>query len=236
MGRPQTVAIDGPGAAGKNTVGLLLARRLGYVFIDTGAMYRGVTLRVMQTETDFADTTAIVALAATTRFAFASSWEAMPAGTVFMNGQDVTEELHAPDVDRWVSRVASIPEVRTVLIMEQRRLAQEHPVVMVGRDIGTVVLPDAELKLYLDASQEQRAYRRYHELRERGVPVEYGQILADLERRDRLDNETTPLEPPKDAAVIHTDNLTPDEIVAGIVAAMDDDGEDDDADSDRPQN
>src|SRR4051812_8823189 len=161
MGRPQTIAIDGPGASGKNTVGLLLARRLGYVFIDTGAMYRGVTLRVMQTETDFENTTQIVALAATTRFAFASSWEARPAGTVFMNGQEVTQELHTPDIDRWVSRVASIPEVRTVLTMEQRRLAQEHPVVMVGRDIGSVVLPDAELKLYLTASTEERAYRRF---------------------------------------------------------------------------
>ena len=228
MGRPQTIAIDGPGAAGKNTVGLLLARRLGYVFIDTGAMYRGVTLRVMQTETDFEDTTAIVALAATTRFAFASSWEARPAGTVFMDGQDVTHELHTPDVDRWVSRIASIPEVRTVLIMEQRRLAQEHPVVMVGRDICTVVLPDAELKLYLDASPEQRAYRRFHEMRERGETVEYAQVLADLERRDRLDNETTPLEPPRDAAKIETDNLSPDDIVTGILAAMEDDDEDED--------
>lgn len=234
MARPQTIAIDGPGAAGKNTVGLLLARRLGYVFIDTGAMYRGVTLRVMQTETDFADTTAIVALAATARFTFASSWEAMPAGTVFMNGQEVTHELHSPDVDRWVSRVASIPEVRTVLIMEQRRLAQEHPVVMVGRDIGSVVLPDADLKLYLDASPEQRAYRRFHELRGRGEPVDYAQVLADLERRDRLDNATTPLEPPPDAAIIHTDNLSPDEVVTGILAAIDEDGEND-GDGDEPQ-
>lgn len=225
MGRPQTIAIDGPAASGKNTVGLLLARRLGYVFIDTGAMYRGVTLRAMQTETDFADTTQIVALAATTRFTFASSWEGRPAGAVYMNGQDVTHELHSPDVDRWVSRVASIPEVRTVLIMEQRRLAQEHPVVMVGRDIGSVVLPDADLKIYLKASTAERAYRRYRELRGRGEQVEFGQVLADLERRDRLDSQTTPLEPPAGAAVIHTDHLTPDEVVAGIMAAINDDPE-----------
>lgn len=216
---PTTIAIDGPAASGKNTVGILLARRLGYPFVDSGAMYRAVTLRALAEGVGMEDHEALAALARRLRFHFTSSSERFPAGRIFVDGQDVTDALRDPMVDAHVSLVARIPEVREILVRQQRKLAEDGPIIMAGRDIGTVVLPDADLKVYLDASSAERAYRRYRELRSRGETVEFAQVLADLEQRDRLDREreASPLRPAPDALVMTTDSLTPDEVVAQIM-------------------
>lgn len=200
-------------------MGLLLAQRLGYPFVDSGAMYRAVTLQVIAAEMDLDNEAAVTALARRLNFQFVRPSEQHPAGRIMVDGQDVTDAIHTPAVDARVSLVARIAGVREVLVRQQRALAEQVPVVMVGRDIGTVVLPQADLKVYLDASREERATRRYRELHSRGEPIEFPQVLADLERRDRIDREraVSPLRPAEDAVVIDTDTLTVERVVEAIL-------------------
>ncbi|MBC7225542.1 MAG: (d)CMP kinase, partial [Anaerolineae bacterium] len=171
MPLPSTIAIDGPAASGKSTIGGLLAKELGYLYLDTGVMYRAVTLEALRAGVDIADEEAVVALAHRLRI------EVLPPGpehrdgrpyTVLADGRDVTWEIRTPEVDAAVSPVSAYPGVREVLTEAQRQIGRRGRVVMVGRDIGTVVLPDADLKIYLDASPEERARRRYLERLDRG--------------------------------------------------------------------
>ncbi|MBE0415405.1 MAG: (d)CMP kinase, partial [Dehalococcoidia bacterium] len=168
MPRPSLIAIDGPVAAGKSTIGRLLARRLGYRFVDTGSMYRALTWKALRLNIDLQDEAALSRLAESTKISLA------PLGdNVHVDGHDVTREIQHSEVEAGVSLVAKVPRVREVLVREQRRLARGGTIVMAGRDIGTTVLPHAELKVYLDASFEERARRRYLELVERGDASDY---------------------------------------------------------------
>jgi cytidylate kinase len=221
--KARIIAIDGPAASGKSTIGEMLARRLGYLYFDTGAMYRAVTWAALQQGIDPEDEAAV------TRLAQALHIDILPptAGdgrqyTVLADGKDITWEIRQPEVDANVSRVSAYRGVRAEMVRQQRRIAEGRGIVMVGRDIGTVVLPDADLKLYLDASAEERARRRYQELRERGRPADYDEILAMMRRRDAIDSgrEISPLRAAKDAVVIDTTSLTIEQVIAKVLALV----------------
>jgi cytidylate kinase len=219
VARPSTIAIDGPAASGKSTVGGLLAQRLGYLYFDTGAMYRAVTWEALQRGVDTADEEAVTQLARVLQIDIVKP--GLDDGrqySVLADGEDVTWEIRRPQVDRHVSPVSAYPEVRRALTKQQRRIGQRGRVVMVGRDIGTVVLPDADLKIYLDASPEVRAQRRYLELKERGEEADYEEILADMKLRDQIDShrEVAPLRAAHDAVRIDTDNLDVEEVLEVI--------------------
>jgi cytidylate kinase len=211
-----TIAIDGPAASGKSTIGGLLAERLGYLYLDTGAMYRAVTWVALERGLDIGDEEALSALTRSLEIEITRS--GVNDGrqyTVLADGEDVTWEIRRPDVDRYVSPVSACAGVRRALTEQQRRIGQRGRVVMVGRDIGTVVIPDAGLKIYLDASPEVRARRRFLELVERGEEADYEQILSAMRRRDRIDSqrEVAPLKAAQDAIVVDTDNLSIDEVL-----------------------
>jgi len=216
--RPSLIAIDGPVASGKNAVGTLLAQRLGYRFIDTGAMYRALTWLALERGLDPEDEAALAELARNASIALAPLKDG--AGyRVLVEGQDVSAEMVRGRVERAVSQVARVKGVRQALVEKQRQMARGGGVVMVGRDVGTVVLPQAQLKLYLEASAAERARRRYLEFLGRGEPADYGEVLADLERRDRIDSQRSdsPLKPAPDAHIIETDGLSIEEVLARIL-------------------
>lgn len=219
---PDTIAIDGPAASGKTTVGLLLARRLGYLCLDTGSMYRALTLAAIRRHIRPDDEAGIE------RLAYECDLDVMPlAGetdgrlyTVLLDGEDVTWELRLPVVDAYVSQVSTYPAVRAEMVRRQRAFGRRGQVVMIGRDIGTVVLPDAALKLYVTASPEERARRRLIDRRRQGHQDEYETILADVLRRDHHDSnrQHSPLRPAADAIQIDTTGRTVEEVMAQIMA------------------
>ncbi len=215
--RPGTIAIDGPAASGKTTVGELLARRLGYLFLDTGVMYRAVTWAALRDDVDVRDQDRVTELAHELEIRIADSTQDDGRQyTVLVDGVDVTWHIRSPAVDTDVSIVAAYPGVRRALVPMQRRTADEEPVVMVGRDIGTVVLPNADLKIFLDATVEERARRRWQEMRDRGKEeVDYRTVLDSMRRRDMIDKsrDVSPLRPAWDAVAIDTTGLTVDEVV-----------------------
>jgi cytidylate kinase len=214
--KPQLITIDGPVAVGKSSVGSLLARRLGYVFFDTGMMYRAFTWKVLNSGISIEDEQKLCQLANTTKFDF------VPLQGCYLSpiidDEDVSSKLFHPEVEANVSLASKIAGVRQTLILEQRRLAQRGKVVMAGRDIGTVVLPWAELKIFLTASTEERARRRYKELLKRGENSSLEIVLADLKRRDEMDINRTisPLKPAEDAVIINTENLSLEQVVDKI--------------------
>lgn len=210
MGLPKTIAIDGPAGSGKSTLGSLLADELGYLYLDTGVMYRAVTLAAIKAGLDIGDETEVGKLAQEV------SIDVCPPSIadgrdvdVILNGEDVTWEIREDAVNKYVSPVSTYRAVRDAMTEQQRRIARENNVVMVGRDIGTVVIPDADLKIYLDASLEVRAQRRYQELLERGGEPDYNAVLLSLQNRDNIDSnrEIAPLRPAEDAVVIDSDCL-----------------------------
>ncbi len=210
MPYPDTIAIDGPAAAGKSTIGELLAKDLDYLYFDTGVMYRAVTLAALQRGVDIEDEEKVGRLAEEVRINVCQpTIEDGRQYTVYVDDQDVTWDLRRPEVDSNVSPVSAYPAVRAALTEQQRRIGQRGKVVMVGRDIGTVVLPDAPLKIYIDATVEARAGRRYLENLQRGQVCKYKDILRDMRRRDRIDSErdAAPLRPAADAVIIDTTNL-----------------------------
>jgi cytidylate kinase len=216
VSRPSTIAIDGPAAAGKSTIGGLLAERLGYLLLDTGAMYRAVTWVALEQGVDSADEEGITALARSIEMSITRpTVDDGRQYTVLVDGGDVTWDIRRPEVDKNVSPVSAYPGVRQVLTEQQRRIAEQGGVVMLGRDIGTVVMPDADLKIFLDASPEERARRRYLELLERGEEADYAEILRDMKRRDRIDSSraVAPLRAAEDAIRVDTDNLSIDEVL-----------------------
>ena len=210
---PMSVAIDGPVASGKTAVGRTVAERLGWPFLDTGAMYRAVTRSALRSGVDVEDEAALAGLAA----GMSMRLEADDDGVyrLWADGEDVTDDLRTPEIDRNVSAVSKVPAVRRTLVEQQRAIAADAPVVMAGRDIGTVVLWDAPVKVFLTASVEERARRRT--LQDPAADLE--RTRSDLERRDAIDSgrEDSPLRPAEDAVVIDTDGLDVAEIARRVV-------------------
>jgi cytidylate kinase len=213
---PDTIAIDGPAAAGKSTIGELLARELNYLYLDTGVMYRAVTVAALLRGIPIEDEDAVRRLASDVEIGI--SQPTVQDGrqcTVCVDGQDVTWDLRRSDVERGVSPVSAYAGVRRALTLAQRRIGERGKVVMVGRDIGTVVMPEADLKIYLDATAEARARRRYLENLKRGLQCRYEDILSDMRRRDKIDSErdTAPLRPAPDAVVLDTTRLDVEQVM-----------------------
>lgn len=205
------IAIDGPAASGKSTIGKLLAEKLGYLYFDTGVMYRAVTCVALQRGVSVEDQAAVTDLARQVQIDVQQSSKIGRDGyAVFVEGNDVTEEIRWPDVDAHVSVVSAYPGVRQALSIQQRRVGLRGRIVMVGRDIGTVVLPEAALKIFLDASIEERAGRRYLEAQQRGDLSSKQEILDSIIERDRIDStrDIAPLKPAEDAIILDTDGLS----------------------------
>jgi cytidylate kinase len=219
--KPSIIAIDGPAASGKSTLGKRLADALGYLFFDTGVMYRAVTWLALQRGVDLGDETALQALAETVQIdVWPPSQADGRACDVIVDGVDITWETRHPEVDANVSVVSAYPGVRRALSAQQRRIGLRGEVVMVGRDIGTVVLPEADLKIYLDASAEERARRRYQEILSRGGSLTYEEILAKVIERDHIDStrDVAPLKTADDAVVVDSDRRNAEEVFQHILA------------------
>jgi CMP/dCMP kinase len=217
---PGVIAMDGPAASGKSTVGQGVAERLGYLFFDSGILYRALTWLALRDGYPLYDGTALAALAARSQI------DVLPPTrtdgrqyTVEVNGVDITWSLRRPEVDANVSEVSQHAAVREALIHQQRRIAAAGGVVMVGRDIGTVVLPDAPLKIYLDAAPEARARRRMRERAARGETADYQATLDDMRRRDRIDSSraVAPLRPAEDAVIVDTTDMDFDAVIEHVV-------------------
>jgi cytidylate kinase len=215
-----TIAIDGPAASGKSTVAAMVADQLDAVVFDTGILYRSVALASLLDSIAPDDAEALADVAANLDV------EIRPASVadgrlldVYLRGQDVTWEIRSPDVDRVLSTISALPAVRAALLAPQRRIGRSGRVVMVGRDIGTVVIPEAEVKVYLEASPQERARRRYEEVRGSANEQPLEDVLAALMRRDQSDLEraTSPLRPAEDALIINTDLLTAEEVAERII-------------------
>lgn len=207
--RPPVIAIDGPAGAGKSTVARALAARLGLFLLDTGAIYRTVALAASRANIPFSDGKRLGELAAGLQIRFD------PEGRVWLFGEDVSTAIRTPEMSQGASTVSAHPEVRAALLELQRRLARTGGCVVEGRDIGTVVLPDAQVKIFLTASLEVRARRRYDELTARGVAVDLGATLRELAERDHRDStrEVAPLKAAADAVPVDTSGLTQVEVV-----------------------
>ena len=210
------VAIDGPAGAGKSTIAKRIARRLGYIYVDTGAMYRAMAYYLIQNQVDAADQEAI---AAACQHADISICYQDGEQVVLLNGENVNAYLRTEAVGNMASVSSVVPEVRKKLVELQQKLARETDVVMDGRDIGTVVLPDADVKVYLTASVETRAKRRFLELQEKGEPADLAKIAADIEDRDYRDmhRDISPLRQAEDATLVDSSDMTIDQVVERIL-------------------
>ena len=211
------IAIDGPSGAGKSTVAKALAKRLGFVQVDTGAMYRSVGLYIYRKGIQPDDADAVIPQLENISIDLGFSEEGQ---RIYLNGEDVSEKIRQNEISAYASKVSAIPAVRAFLLEMQRKLAREHSVVMDGRDIGTVVLPDAELKIFQTASVKERAKRRYLELTEKGQIVDLETIKKEIEERDYNDSHraAAPCVPADDAVIIDNSNITIEENVAMITA------------------
>ena len=214
------IAVDGSAASGKSTVGRLLAARLGYRFLDTGIMYRAVTWAALHRGVDVHDAGVLTVLASAInmRVELPNPGSAEEA-SVIIDGRDVTALLRSPEVDENVSFVSRVAGVREALVRRQRDIAEQGRIVMAGRDIGTVVLPDAELKVYLDASPEERARRRHADFVRTGRQATEDDVFQDLRRRDQIDSErdVSPLRAAHDAVLITTDGMTSDDVLERVL-------------------
>lgn len=214
------IAIDGPAGAGKSTVARLVARRLGYLYVDTGAMYRAVTLKALRKGLDLNDEEALARVAEEAEIILLPRSDG--AVRIFLDGEEVTEVIRMPEVDRWVSFVSTFPRVREILVAKQRALVKEGGAVIEGRDIQTVVAPDAEVKIFLTASIEERARRRWKELRGRGLSIPFESVLQEIRGRDERDasRPIAPLQKAPDAVVIDTTDLTPEGVAEKILSLV----------------
>jgi len=213
------IAIDGPAGAGKSTAARALAARLGYAYVDSGAMYRAVGLVARERGIDPADGAALGAVVARLAITFRPGPEGQ---RVLLGGRDVTEAIRAPEAGEWASRVAAVQAVRARLVERQRGLGAEGGVVMDGRDVGTAVFPDADCKFFLTASVEERARRRQADVRAAGGADTLAATRQAVEERDRRDRERahSPLRPAADAIVVDTSTLTPAEVVERLLATV----------------
>ena len=213
------ITLDGPAASGKTTIGRMLADRLGFLFFDTGVMYRAVALAAYQSGVNPAEEEAVSALAESISIdVLPSSEKDGRTSTVILDGDDVSWAIREPVVDESVSQVSAYGRVRAAMVAQQRKIGLRGKVIMVGRDVGTVVLPEADLKLYLDASLAERARRRHLELESRGGDQTLEEVQAGLARRDEIDSgrDFSPLRPAENAVIIDTTSLSPKEILKQI--------------------
>ena len=222
MPLPSVIAIDGPVASGKTAVGRLVARRLGFRFLDTGAMYRAVSALALRRGIHPDDEEGLSRLARQVRLLVS---QRDGHDQVLADGEDLTAELRRPEVEQVVSLVSRVGGVREALVEQQREIARGGGIVMAGRDIGTVVLPHAPLKVFLWASPEERARRRWRELRAQGREASYEEVLAGVHLRDQIDTHRahSPLRPAPDAHYLDTDHLTLEQVVERVLALAEDD-------------
>jgi len=215
MDRPVVIAIDGPSGVGKGTVSRALARALDYAHVDTGAMYRAVGWAALQRGLSLTDEDAVSALAATLQLT-------VEDGLVVADGTDITRAVRTPDIDKAATAVARMPKVREVLVDRQRALARGRGVVIEGRDIGTVVFPDADVKIYLDAAPEERARRRASDPAHAGMPAAVSDVAKMMTERDRSDSTRTasPLYAAPDAIVVDTTGKNVEEVVRDVLAVV----------------
>jgi len=221
MEKPKQITIDGPASSGKSTVAAILASELGYLFFDTGIMYRAVTYAFLKSGLLITDESGISALAERVKIDIRpATVDDKRQNDILLDGEDITWQIRTREVDDQVSPVSVIAGVRKAMTRQQREIGLRGKVVMAGRDIGTVVLPEAPLKVYLDASAEVRAKRRYDELIARGSKADFDQILAGIKDRDQIDSsrKIAPLKPAEDAVIINSDALSVREVVDQIKA------------------
>ena len=211
-----SVAIDGPAGAGKSTIAKKASKDLGFIYVDTGALYRSIGYFVMSNGGDVDNAESIVSFLPKISAEIKYIDEVQH---VFVNGEDVSDKIRTEDVSRAASKVSVIPAVRDFLLSLQRNFAKKYNVVMDGRDIGTVVLPNAEVKIFLTASAEERANRRYREQVERGLDVNYDDILSDIKERDYRDEnrEIAPLKPAEDSVYLDTSDYTVEQSVEAVM-------------------
>ena len=211
------IAIDGPAGAGKSSAAKLAAKKLGYIYVDTGALYRAVGVAVLRRGLDTSKKENVIPVLTEIRIELK-----FEDGTqrVYLNGEDVSDEIRLPEASMAASNVSAIPAVRAFLFDLQRNIAKKNDCIMDGRDIGTVVLPDAQLKIFLTASPEIRARRRFLELEQKGTPVDYETLLEEIKQRDYNDSHraVAPLKPAEDAVMLDSTGMTLDEVVARICA------------------
>lgn len=214
-----SIAIDGPAGAGKSTIAKLVAKQLDYIYVDTGAMYRAIAYELVRTGVDIEDEKALTDACAGMKIEIQYEDGVQQ---VYMNGENVTPYLRTEETGNMASRSSAKASVRAALLDIQRNLAIEHNVVMDGRDIGTHVLPNAEVKIYLTASAEERANRRFKEMTEKGETADYEKIKADIIERDERDmnREIAPLKKAEDAVLIDSSNMTIDEVVVAILSCV----------------
>ena len=220
MTKHKSIAVDGPSGAGKSTLAKLLARRLGFLYVDTGAIYRTVGLRAYRAGVDPEDEAAVTALL--DGLDIELKYGADGLQHMYLDGEDVTDAIRQHVISRYTSGVSAIPAVRAFLLERQRDMAREHDVIMDGRDIGTVVLPHAQVKIYLTASSMVRAKRRYDELIAKGESCDLEKIRQDIEDRDYRDmhRETSPLKQAEDAVLVDTSDMTIEQVIDRIVALI----------------
>lgn len=209
------IAVDGPSGAGKSTIAKAVAQRLGIDYIDTGAMYRAIGYKMLKEDINVDDLEGIQRLLDTTEIDFSK-------GDIILDGQVINELIRTPEISKQASRCSAVGIVREKLVDLQQKMGRAKSVVMDGRDIGTVVFPDAEYKFFITASPEERAKRRYNELIEKGQKVNYDQVLADITARDHNDStrEITPLRKAEDAIEVDTTNMTIEEVIEYICKEM----------------
>lgn len=209
------IAIDGPAGAGKSTIARIIAKRLGILYIDTGAMYRAVTLFMIKNNISMEDKDGI-------RNMMDSIDIRLKGSSIYLNGSDVTDQIRTPKVNKLVSPVSAIPEIRKKLVEMQRNISSTNSVVMDGRDIGSNVLKDADIKIFLTASAEERAKRRYNEMLLKGFDVDFNSVIKDISIRDKADSERelNPLKKADDAIIVDTTGKTIDEVVEIIIGIV----------------
>jgi len=219
-GRRPCVAIDGPVSAGKSTIARLVARDLGYTYVDSGAMYRALAWAAVEKGIQSDDRAQVVELLRSTTIELSPRPDG--ANEVFVNGRDVSGEIRTPEISQLSSKLSAMTPVRRRMVAIQQRMAKAGGVVMEGRDIQTVVLPDAEVKIFLTASAEERARRRWQELRNRGLKADLDEVLADVQARDRRDSTRadSPLKPAPDAVHVDTSGLTIEQVVQRVLAVV----------------
>lgn len=209
------IAIDGPAGAGKSTAARLAAKKLGFIYVDTGALYRAIGVGVLRRGLDTSDKEAVLSVldGISVDLGFVDGEQ-----HVYLNGEDVSREIRFPEASMAASNVSAMPEVRSFLVGLQRGLAAENDCIMDGRDIGTVILPAAQLKIFLTASPEVRAKRRFDELAAKGTPVDYNVLLEEIRLRDYQDShrETAPLKPAEDGVYLDTSDMPLEEVVDKI--------------------
>jgi len=217
------IAIDGPAASGKSTIGSLLAQKLGYLYFDTGVMYRAVTVEALARKIPIENESAVTDLSEKIQIDILPPENSDGRDmTLHVDGHDRTWDIRQREVDRNVSSVSAYAGVRRAMVEQQRRIGKQGKIVMVGRDIGTVVLPEADLKIYLDASEDERARRRYIERKDRSEPVEYETVLRELKRRDEIDStrSVSPLKKADDAVYVDSTGKSVEQVMAEVEAIV----------------